>query len=81
MFVRDKMDSVEDYDFDYVPPKKDLTRIVRVCWDNGYNITEEEARKAWGMYSADFCATWLLLPSLDEDLFSYIKRYVSDDEG
>lgn len=45
----------------------DIDRIVKIFADRGYEITHEEAVRAWECVSESLCAGWLNLDSSDDD--------------
>lgn len=57
---------------------QDCIRICKVALDHGYYITPLEAQKIWEIYSDSMCASWLILPTSDEDLWFDIRRVFND---
>jgi len=61
----------------------DVMRIVGVCLANGYEVTTQDAERAWTIHSGRVCAGWLCLPSDDQTLFSCVLgacRVLSDSK-
>lgn len=48
---------------------KDIERIVKVFADRGYEISSEDALRAWEEFSDSMCAGWMILGSDDEQVF------------
>ena len=60
--------------------QKDIQRIVSVCKDKGYELSEEDAIVAWEKYSEDyFAAGWLVLPKNDDYLFESIMKVMEEE--
>lgn len=47
----------------------DIDRIVKIFADRGYEITHEEAVRAWECVSESLCAGWLNLGDDDDEIF------------
>lgn len=61
--------------------KEDVQRIVSVCKDKGYELSEENAMIAWEKYSEDYYAAgWLILPKKDEDVVNAILKVMEEEE-
>lgn len=60
--------------------KEDIQRIVSVCAQKGYQISEQDAMIAWERYSDMFCAGWLFLPKEDEHLFNDIMTIMEEEK-
>jgi len=60
------------YDYDHYP--EDVRRIVRVCEQNGFLITYDDAKDIWQSHSEDYAAGWLILPKDDQSLFDEVFR-------
>lgn len=55
----------------------DINRIVKIFADRGYEITSEDAFRAWEEFSDSMCAGWLILGSDDQvfdDAFYYFEE-------
>ncbi len=59
--------------------KEDIGRIVFVCAQKGYLISEQTAMIAWERYSDMFAAGWLILPNNDEHLFNDIMTITEEE--
>ncbi len=55
---------------------KDAKRICHVAELHGIILSEEQAVNAWRDFSASYCASWLVLPTSDEDLWKQAEEYV-----
>lgn len=72
----------------FVPPEymrkrirfpEDISRIVEICFNKGYIISESDAQDAWEEYSDSLAASWLILGS-DNDVFKNIAQYCKVEE-
>lgn len=55
----------------------DIDRIVKIFADRGYEISHQDAVRAWESFSDSMCAGWMNLGEDDEvfqDCFSYFKE-------
>jgi hypothetical protein len=52
---------------------EDETRIVRVAAEHGVEMTTQQAQIIWMLVSANQCATWLVLPKQDDQLWLMIE--------
>jgi len=52
----------------------DVQRIVDVCQKHGFEISENDAKLCWEQHSDSYCASWLILPESDVELFEAIKE-------
>lgn len=60
---------------------KDIQRIVSVCEQKGYQISEQDAIIAWEKYSEDYYAAgWMMLPKDDKDVFGGIMRVMEEEK-
>lgn len=50
----------------------DVARIVEVCLQKGYAISETDAFGVWQEESDSMCAGWLSLPTSDDELFECV---------
>lgn len=74
MTIKEYVRQIDVYQFFEFP--KDIKRIVEVCDQHDIQITPDEAEELWSRYSdTEWCASWLGLPSDDEDLFEIIIEY------
>lgn len=63
----------EDYE-------EDIQRIMLVCLQNDYLISQQDAMIAWEKYSEDyFCAGWLVLPKKDEEILSAVLKIMEEE--
>lgn len=56
---------------------KDISRIVEIFAQRGYEISHSDALRAWEEYSDSMCAGWLILGEDDEvfqDAFHYFEE-------
>jgi hypothetical protein len=53
----------------------DCERIKKIFAEHDYDITLEQARQMWELYSEDYCASWLYLSAKDEDIFNDLTKY------
>ena len=67
-----KIKEPHNHHFEY---KSDISRIVRVFADRGYEISESDAVLAWELYSGCMAAGWMYLDSSDEDVFLNVFCY------
>jgi hypothetical protein len=49
----------------------DVKRIVLVCADRGYAISEADAHHAWEEHSDNYAASWLVLDD-DQEVFDAV---------
>lgn len=55
----------------------DITRIVKIFAERGYEISETDAVLAWELYSESYAAGWMCLGEDDEvfrDAFEYFEE-------
>jgi hypothetical protein len=60
--------------------ENDIDRIVKIFADRGYEISHQDAVRAWEAFSDSMCAGWMNLGNDDEvfqDAFYYFEE-VSD---
>jgi hypothetical protein len=50
----------------------DVSRIVDICKQRGYYISNYDAQQAWEEYSDSVCASWLKLDDSDDDVFKTV---------
>lgn len=67
----------DDFDIRY---PEDVARIVEVLERAGYEISPQDAAKAWEAYSETSCASWLMLPDDDEILEIQVKSCLHEEE-
>lgn len=63
-----------DYHHEYT---NDIDRIVKIFADRGYQISHEDAVRAWEEFSDSMCASWMCLGEDDEvfrDAFYYFEE-------
>ena len=58
---------------DYI--NRDVSRILRILNDRGFTASPFDIRRAWEAYSEEFEASWLVMPSDEDQIFSIIMRY------
>lgn len=51
----------------------DIKRMVDICADRGYYITEADAWHAWEEHSDNNATVWAELPGNDDEIFSIIS--------
>lgn len=69
----------------FVDPNKDPYRanvrhIQRVAAKRGFDISYEDAKRAWETYSDSMAAGWLTLPESDDHLWLCIYCYFEEVE-
>ena len=52
-----------------------IRRLQDVMLARGYYASSEQCEELWEMVSEDLCASWLVMPESDEELFSDVKVY------
>jgi len=52
-----------------------IRRLERVMLAHGYYATSDQCEEMWEMCSEDMCASWLVMPENDEELFIEVKKY------
>lgn len=63
--------------YDYDPEDdKELERLINVAGANGWHLSKKLAGLIWRDHSDDWCASWLILPERDEEIWRYLKEYV-----
>lgn len=62
-----KLKQIDDPNYFY---GNDISRIVKVFADRGYEITGSDAALAWERYSDSMAAGWMCLDEDDEYVFS-----------
>jgi hypothetical protein len=68
-----KFNSPYNHHFEY---QDDINRIVKIFADRGYEISSDDAVRAWEEYSDSLCAGWMSLGPDDEvfqDTFCYFE--------
>jgi len=63
-----------NHHFEYT---SDIERIVKIFADRGYEISHQDAVRAWESYSDSMCAGWMNLGNDDEvfqDAFYYFEE-------
>lgn len=56
--------------------KKDCERIQQIAMEHGWSISWKVAGLIWADHSDDWCASWLVLPKEDEQIWHYVKEYM-----
>ena len=56
---------------------EDIDRFVSVLATAGYEVERSDAELAWGSYSEDYAAGWLILPEDDEVLVHMLMGYLT----
>ena len=51
---------------------EDAARIKAILEARGYTASDEDIARAWKSHSESLCATWLILPADDDDLFRLV---------
>jgi hypothetical protein len=46
----------------------DCERIVKVLRSKGYGLSLHEAERMWESHSDSYCAGWLILPDIDQEI-------------
>lgn len=64
----------DEYDHDY---KSDISRIVRIFKDKGYELSHSDAKAAWKSFSDSMAAGWLLLDEDDTKVFNNTRYYLN----
>jgi hypothetical protein len=59
---------------------KAIGRLVKICNDRGYEVSFEDARRAWERYSESYCASWMSMSSDDHTVFCQLLIYLVCDE-
>lgn len=70
--LRIKSEYYEYYDY-----PSDVERIVRIFADRGYQISPQDAHRAWRAFSDSMAAGWLILGDDDQvfvDIFYYFDE-------
>ncbi len=55
----------------------DIDRIVKIFAERGYEISHEDAVRAWEEFSESYCAGWMILGNDDgvfQDAFYYFEE-------
>lgn len=58
---------------------EDVGRIIGVCYSKGYMISQYDAQAAWEQHSDDYAASWLILPTDNEQLFNIIIEQCKEE--
>ena len=53
----------------------DIRRLQDVMLAHGYYASSEQCEELWEMVSEDMCASWLVMPENDDELFIEVKVY------
>jgi hypothetical protein len=72
---------VKIFEPDYID---DCKRIQRVFAEHDLEITMDQAQFIWGEHSGYVCASWLIMPDSDEELFDELKKYyeiIDEEDG
>lgn len=56
----------------------DVQRIISICYDRGYVISEADAQAAWEEYSDSMAASWLYLDDDADQVFTTIMEYCEE---
>lgn len=59
---------------------EDVDRIVQVCADRGYEISQSLAVTVWDKYSNSMCAGWMSLGT-DDEVWHVIERYTEVEDA
>lgn len=62
------------FDTDFRWPE-DVARIVKICADNGYSISDKEAQAAWEEFSDSVCAGWIILGDDDNVVLGVVLDF------
>lgn len=54
----------------------DVARMVRVLAERGFEASMIDVEAAWSAHSDDYCATWLFLPTSDDELADTLRNYL-----
>lgn len=76
MLKKLKVKKPYNHHFEY---KSDISRIVKIFADHGYEISESDAVHAWEQFSDSMCAGWMCLGTDEEvfqDAFYYFEEVV-----
>jgi len=57
---------------------EDIDRIRRLAWAHGWDVSAYEAAQLWRMHSDDYAASWLILPTTDEKLWTALESLIND---
>lgn len=74
MLKKLKVKEPYNHHFEY---QNDISRIVKIFADRGYEITHTDAVHAWEQFSESMCAGWMNLGDDDEvfqDAFYYFEE-------
>jgi hypothetical protein len=58
----------------------DIKRIILICANRGYHISEADAHHAWEAHSDSYAAGWLQLDSDDQDVFDAVMDHCAHTE-
>lgn len=59
---------------------EDISRIVRVLGEQGYEVSRRDAERAWQEYSNGMAAGWMTLPRQDSIVASIALTYLEEVE-
>ena len=71
----------EEAIYEYMSYPEDVKRIVEVLKEKDIEVNPNEAEDIWDLYSDDYCAQWLGLPSDDEKVFEIVIEYAKKKYG
>jgi hypothetical protein len=63
------------------PYPHEVDRIVAACRAHGYAVSREDAQWAWEQESVSYCASWLLLPKDETELFGRVLAWFDLDDA
>jgi hypothetical protein len=66
-----------NHHFEY---QNDIDRIVKIFADRGYDISHQDAVRAWEMVSDNWAAGWLTLHEDEEEIFQDCFRHMEEVE-
>jgi len=62
-------------EYDTLWQTDDVDRIIKICNERGYYISDTDARAAWVEYSDSWCACWMSLGDDDDVIFNNVREY------
>lgn len=54
----------------------DIARMRRCLSTTGKHVMDDDIVFAWADYSDSFCASWLILPDVDQDLLAILQKHL-----
>jgi hypothetical protein len=55
-------------------------RIREALRNQGYEISYEDAKRAWEAYSESMAAGWMVIPDDDAEILACVRSYLREDE-